>query len=203
MQSYKVFINEHPVSFDEKPKFNEQSTSLLNIKADLGVNFQELVRWLLNESVDIEVNLFSDNVEKLWENFADSFNKLTAAGGLVRNEAGEILFIKRLGKWDLPKGKVENGESIEEAANREVKEECGLTELELGEKLPTTFHMYQMEEKNILKETHWFEMKSVSEQDLVPQTEEDIELVKWVDPKQIEEQLKNTYSSLKQILNRI
>ncbi|MBK9671561.1 MAG: NUDIX domain-containing protein [Bacteroidetes bacterium] len=79
--------------------------------------------------------------EKEKQNALNSiYTKIEAAGGIVKNKQGQLLFIFRHGKWDLPKGKIEKGENEQDAALREVEEECGIAELTLQKKLTTTFH---------------------------------------------------------------
>jgi len=99
---------------------------------------------------------------------------IRAGGGLVENEKGEVLFMFRRGKWDLPKGKLDPGETLESCALREVKEETGVSQLELIQFLLVTEHEYEERGLFILKETHWYRMKTTSHESLIPQTEEDI-----------------------------
>ena len=122
--------------------------------------------------------------------------KIVAAGGIVQNEEGKILFQLRRGKWDLPKGKLEEGETIEECAVREVGEETGLQNLELGELVGITTHQYTEKGKDIDKETHWFAMKASGSQELIPQVEEDILELKWVAENELESYLSNTYPNI-------
>ena len=92
-----------------------------------------------------------------WENFISNFQLVVAAGGYVKNKSREILFIKRNGIWDLPKGKLENNESLFKCAEREVEEECGVSGLEIINELPSTYHCYQTKKgKWILKRTYWY-----------------------------------------------
>jgi ADP-ribose pyrophosphatase YjhB (NUDIX family) len=133
-------------------------------------------------------------------NFLRMFKNIDAGGGLVKNERGERLFIFRLGKWDLPKGKLSGKESAKEAAIREVKEETGLQKVKITGTLPSTWHIYSGKGKQILKQTHWFEMKANSNQPLIPQTEEDISDVRWFRKENIGIVLENTYGSIKEII---
>lgn len=126
------------------------------------------------------------------------FKPVKAAGGVVMNDNNEILFIFRNGKWDLPKGKIDNGETAEEAAVREVKEECGLENPEIINSLPSTFHTYH-EEGQILKETYWYLMKT-TEKELHPQTEENITKAEWKIKAEKEEIFANTYGSIKDVI---
>lgn len=130
----------------------------------------------------------------------ENFQFISAAGGLVQNEKNEILAIKRLGKYDLPKGKLEEGEDIETCAVREVEEECNVKGLTLLNKLCDTYHTYPLKGEWVLKRTHWYEMRCKSSQNLQPQLEEDIEEVFWSDAIQKEIIKTNTYPSILDVL---
>ena len=125
-----------------------------------------------------------------------------AAGGLVQNEKGEILLIYRKQHWDLPKGKVDDGESIEDCAVREVEEETGLRNVQLGTLIDTTLHQYEENGKLVTKKTAWYNMKASSADKLVPQTEEDIEDIRWVSPGALAPYLEKTYSNIILILKK-
>ena len=120
-----------------------------------------------------------------------------AGGGLVYNQKGEVLFIFRNGKWDLPKGGTEKGEEIDETALREVEEETGVGKLSISRKLQKTYHIFKRNGKYKLKVTHWFEMKSGFEGIPVPQENEGIEKVAWLNPEEVKEALKNSYENIK------
>ena len=124
-------------------------------------------------------------IDTAWEHFKSQFVEIPAAGGLVRNSEGAFLFIKRLGVWDLPKGKIEKKETPELAAVREVEEECGLSGLQVINQLDSTFHIYRspyLPHPNnlVLKETKWFLMNYSGNEIPVPQVEEDIHEVSVV-----------------------
>jgi len=123
-----------------------------------------------------------------------------AGGGLVINEKEEILFMFRRGKWDLPKGKLDPGESLESCAQREVKEETGINHLALIRFLLVTEHEYEERGQVILKETHWWMMKTIGNQKLVPQTEEDISELKWIGPSDFKLVQQNTYPGILDVL---
>lgn len=125
---------------------------------------------------------------------------IKAAGGLVKNEAGEYLFIFRNGKWDLPKGKIEKGESIKEAAVREVEEECGITVSKLGKEICKTYHVYTLKGEVVLKKTYWFKMKCAGSEKLKPQKEEGITDVRWFKKGHVEAIEKNTFPSIMDVL---
>jgi len=133
--------------------------------------------------------------------FFKHFTLIKAAGGLVKNGAGEILLILRRGKWDLPKGKLDKGETLEACALREVSEETGLKNLELGQLIQITFHTYSLFGKHILKETHWYAMTAKGKESLVPQTEEDITEIRWVKKTELKKYLSNTFETIAEILS--
>lgn len=131
------------------------------------------------------------------------FKRIIAAGGIVRNEKNELLLMFRKQKWDLPKGKIEKGETIIEGAKREVEEETGIIVEEVYQKpFITTYHVYVENQKYILKENIWFLMRSHSKYVLMPQIEEEIEELKWIHPKDINNYMKNSYPSIQKILNK-
>jgi ADP-ribose pyrophosphatase YjhB (NUDIX family) len=124
---------------------------------------------------------------------------IKAGGGVVLNELGEVLMIFRNGVWDLPKGKWDEGETISECALLEDEEETGITHIQLGSFLATTRHFYADHQGWVLKETYWYRMQAPN-QTLVPQKEEGISEVCWVDQFDLHKHLLNTYYSIKQVL---
>jgi 8-oxo-dGTP pyrophosphatase MutT (NUDIX family) len=133
-----------------------------------------------------------------------SKTKIIAGGGLVLNNAGELLMIFRRGKWDLPKGKLDEGETILECAIREVQEETGLQQIEHGELIGITYHAYfdPYLKEDVIKESHWFAMRVRGNQVLTPQTEEDITEIKWVAGDVLEECLRNSYDNVVEIIGK-
>ena len=131
-------------------------------------------------------------------------NKVIAAGGLVTNDKNELLIMFRRGKWDLPKGKLDEGETIEECALREVQEETGIGNLKLENLVGITYHEYFEKKLNegLIKETHWFAMHVNDEPKLNPQKEEDIEHIIWADENKLKECLKNTYKNIIEIIRQ-
>ena len=125
---------------------------------------------------------------------------INAAGGGVKNVAGDILFIFRNGKWDLPKGKIEEGEETMNAAMREVREECGISDVAIVRELISTYHTYNVLNKRILKKTVWFEMFCKDSAELKPQIEEGITMVKWMNKDETLKALNNTYESVKEVI---
>jgi 8-oxo-dGTP pyrophosphatase MutT (NUDIX family) len=145
------------------------------------------------------VFLHSD-LKELKHAFTKKFNIIKASGGLVVNDDGHLLFIFRRGKWDLPKGKLDPGETAETCATREVKEETGLNTVSLQKHLITSYHTYEESGKAYLKETEWWLMRSPNQDVLKPQTEEQILEAVWVAPDQLSKYLANTYLLIKDVL---
>lgn len=198
---YKVFVNDQVIYFTNDVDF---SNNLLN---HLKLNFfheslAELLYNLISKGdIYCDVIIYVEDVEEAFRLFKKNFQLIEAGGGVVKNTEGKTLFIYRMDKWDLPKGKMEDGENIEETAIREVEEECGVNNLTLGNSLKDTFHIYETKNKTILKQTHWFEMKTDCTKALIPQLEEGITEAKWLTNEEIENKvLKNTYSSVADLL---
>jgi 8-oxo-dGTP pyrophosphatase MutT (NUDIX family) len=145
--------------------------------------------------------IYDKDFSKLKSAFFKHFTLVKAAGGLVKNSAGEILMIFRREKWDLPKGHLDEGETIEECAVREVREETGLNNLEISQFIQITFHTYALFGKHILKETHWYLMNAKGNEDLIPQTEEYITEIRWVKKMDLKKYLSNTFPSIAEVLN--
>lgn len=134
-----------------------------------------------------------------FEEFCNNYSTIHAGGGLVKNSEGNYLLIFRRGVWDLPKGKLEPGESIENCALREVQEETGLDGLILGSPICVTHHSYSLNGTRVIKHTHWFNMQYNGNGKLIPQTEEQIEEARWVKPSELEEKLSSTFPSIREV----
>lgn len=168
--------------------------------------------------------LSSPDYKKLKREIKSLFTIVQAAGGVIMNEEGEILFIHRRGTWDLPKGKIEmkeegrrkkeqgrrnneegtrkKEENRKSEAIREVKEETGITKVKIIRKIKPTYHVYHDGETLMLKKSHWFEMFAPKDQPLVPQVEEDIRYVRWFRPEELPIVLENTFGSLKEMIEK-
>jgi len=155
----------------------------------------------MSQKYKVYINNTRKIIEENWKDFCSKFIMIEAAGGLVFNKDGDILMIFRNGKWDLPKGKLEIGESVEECAIREVEEECGIYGLDITEKIIETYHTYSLKGEEILKRTYWYKMNSNFDGELIPQTREGITKVCWVKKYDISEKIKNSYGNIKYVLD--
>ncbi len=189
---YKVFVNDKPLFLtNEIAKETDFQLFLLET-----VDIEQLIIKMFNNKIQ-KANLYYPDEKEILKKVKEKILVKKAAGGLVYNDNGEVLFIFRSGKWDLPKGGIEKNESKEAAALREVEEETGVNKLSIVKKLQKTYHIFKRNGEYRLKVTHWFEMKSNYEGVLMPQEDEGIEKVAWLNPEQIKEALKNSYENIK------
>ena len=195
---YTIFSNGSVIYLSEEPLKWEGITNMIHNHK----NLDKLVS-KLNGGDQFSVCIYDQDFNKLWAGFQKKFKIIEAAGGLVKNENGDTLWIYRHDKWDLPKGKLEKHENIREAAVREVEEECGINNIELIKPLETTYHIYFHKGKSVLKITHWFYMFAPQDQQLKPQYEEDITEVVWLDKEQEKKALLDTYDNIRLVFNSI
>ncbi|MDQ2718540.1 MAG: NUDIX domain-containing protein [Bacteroidota bacterium] len=201
------------IYFDDKPVFlcDEITTQISEYKRHPdAVYIDELstpaINSLLHEIKKTQFHagiIFGKDFKKLKSAFFKHFKLIKAAGGLVKNKEEEILLIFRRGKWDLPKGKLDDDETIEDCARREVQEETGLHKLEIGKLIEITYHTYRQFGKNVLKESHWYAMKSTANESLIPQTEEDITEIIWAKKDELEKYLSNSFPPIGEVLKHV
>lgn len=189
---YKVFINDKPLFLTNKL---QKETDFKYYLLDT-VDLQKLIAQYFAGQVDC-VHLYHEDKEVLLNTFKDRITVNKAGGGLVENEDGQVLFIFRNGKWDLPKGGIEKNETIEQTAVREVEEETNCKDLTISEKLEKTYHVFKRNGEYRLKITFWFRMHTSYKGDLKGQLSEGIEKVVWVDKKDIPVLLENSYQNIK------
>jgi 8-oxo-dGTP pyrophosphatase MutT (NUDIX family) len=197
-QEYKIFYNDRVIILTGKITKSFEKNEGLFYKYKKKEELLEIVNAFENFSDIDTLYILHNNVDALLEQIKSGYTIVEAAGGLIRRNDGKLLAIFRRGKWDLPKGKVEKGEFYQQTALREVKEECGLSNIEVIKKLPDTYHTYIEKGNKILKRTIWYEMLLKGDEQPIPQTEEDITDIRWFDYQTIGEVMKNTYESLKE-----
>jgi 8-oxo-dGTP pyrophosphatase MutT (NUDIX family) len=193
---YKIFVGDKPIILSTKP--NEKK-GVKNYKLKR-VILRNVIRKLNNSSIK-EACLVHKNEKTLLKRFLKKAPNVIAGGGKVYNEKGKVLFIFRNGKWDLPKGKIENNESIEQTAIREVEEETGVKGLKIIKPLETTYHIFKRRGRYRIKITYWFEMQTSFDGKLFPQEKEGITKVKWLGKKKIKKAMKNSYANIKILID--
>jgi 8-oxo-dGTP pyrophosphatase MutT (NUDIX family) len=189
---YKVFVKDIPIILSTEKNIGDHYTTIPLKQA----RFKKLVKKIYNGEL-LYLNLYHKNAEKLETYLREKIKVVEAAGGLVYNDKDEILFIRRNKKWDLPKGKIEKGETHQVAAIREVMEETGVENLEVRDFLMTTYHIFTRNDKFKLKVTYWYEMFTDYDGPLLPQADEGIKKVKWKDFEKSKNALQDSYENIK------
>ncbi|PTX42125.1 NUDIX domain-containing protein [Christiangramia gaetbulicola] len=191
---YKVFVNDIPIIVSTQKEIGEKYTSF-PLKT---VRLKKVIKKILNGEL-MYVNLYHADETKLLKLLLKKMKVVTAAGGMVVNDKEEILFIYRNHRWDLPKGKTEKNESIEDSAIREVEEETGVQDLEIKRFITRTYHVFKRKGKLKLKETYWYEMYTEYDGDLVPELSEGIKKAKWKNFEKSQKALKKSYANIKML----
>ena len=195
---YKVFFNQKPLILTNEIQEFSDTEPFIFIKYS---NASQIIK-ALKSTKNSKVYLYHKNFDKLWKTFTKQFPVIEAAGGLVERTDNKLLFIFRNDKWDLPKGVLEKGETFEKAAIREVEEETGISNLKLCGKLQTTYHTYPFQGKTVLKPSHWYKMEHTGTGVLVPQTEEDITELRWVDKIEAAELAQKAFPSIREMVEK-
>ncbi len=189
---YKVFVNDKPIILTTAVSKEEHFKNYLLKHVNIGKVIKDLNKTSLQE-----VRLIGANEDTLLKTFLKKLPNVVAGGGKVINKNGDILFIYRNDKWDLPKGKIEGNESIEETSIREVEEETGVKGLKITRPLETTYHVFKRNGKHRIKITYWFEMTSNYTGKLEPQENEGITRVEWLNAVKTVEAMENSYANIK------
>ncbi|WP_430400887.1 NUDIX hydrolase [Flavobacterium sp.] len=189
---YKVFVNDRSLFLtNEVQKETDFQIFLLE-----SIDIKKLIVKMYQNKIQ-SAFLYHPDEKLIMKTLKAKIPVVKAGGGLVYNTKGEILFIYRNGKWDLPKGGTEKNETMEETAMREVEEETGVSGLSISKKLQKTYHIFKRNGRYKLKQTYWYEMQSTFEGTPEGQVEEGIERVEWIHPKDISKVLENSYENIK------
>ena len=204
-QMYKIFINEHPliITEDERSVENFSQYHILNHESNASIlKAIETLEYADRNHHALGLILFTKDIDYTYRAFRKFFKVIKAAGGIVYNDKGEILLIKRKGLWDIPKGKIDKGESKKEAGVREVMEETNVDGIHLFEKIGKSYHCYWLNGVRVLKLTWWYRMTTSNYKKAKPQKEEKITEIRWVQPKELLKELDTmeTYGSIREIL---
>ena len=193
---YSVYFEDKVICFTADPAHSGDPGAVLTLRPG-GNGIAKVLEKLENNK---QVYIKSDDPANDFAGFFSGFARAEAAGGLVVNGGGDSLMIFREGRWDLPKGHVDEGEGYEECAAREVREECGLQAVEVGRFLCETYHIYNRYGGWTIKETKWYGMRS-DDRELVPQREEGIEKAEWVPTGEIGERLAAGYPTIREVFS--
>ena len=202
---YKIYINNTPLQFlpiqyDQQSFLPEEPDVLAGVYTGKTKFLMHYIDMLEKSSSYKLVNIYAKDAKAAYKDFKSLFRFIRAAGGVVFNAQGQLLVIYRRGNWDLPKGKIDPGEKKKAAALREVREECGLIDLVVNNKLSPTYHTYREKDgSRVLKKTHWYKMQT-KDTLLIPQQEEDIELAEWVDIQGFLKSEKKMYGNIREVL---
>ena len=192
---YKIFVGNKPIVLTTAL---ETETDFKNFMID-AVDINKVLSKLKKDKYN-SVRIVGIDKEVLLKKFLALLPNVIAGGGKVYNPKNEILFIFRNGKWDLPKGKAEAKETINQTALREVEEETGITGLSITKHLEITYHIFKRNERHYIKVTYWFQMYSEFEGTLIPQEKEGITKVKWIPETKLKKVLNNSYSNIKLLI---
>lgn len=196
---YKIYFGDRYILITDKNSDNSG-----NVHSFTSIN--DIKSLIEGFDYDLSINtltIFHNDMEEVLRSLFITFSYLEAAGGVVINKYGKTLFIYRYNKWDLPKGKMEKGETPEECAIREVSEECGINGHTIIRPLPPTFHTYHDKKRLYFKKTHWFIMEYLGEEKGKPQIEEDISKIEWISESDFSKVMYNTYSSVRALISGI
>lgn len=188
---YKVFVNKKVLILTSVAPKNAKAKVLLLKDTSL----KDIIQTLFTANVNT-LYLVDEDSDKLLYLLKEKLPVTIAAGGIVQNKEGKVLFIYRKNKWDLPKGKVDKGETLQECAKREVKEETGAKKLKVGALAGITYHIFKRNNRYQLKESHWFYMTTKYEGALIPETKEDITKAVWKGKKKTTKALEKTYPNI-------
>jgi len=199
---YKVFIQNNPIYFfdaikEKKWEIKEDKNSV--ILSD-PINWDQVISTLEKGDYKKKVIVVGAlNAKHQWNSFLKQFKLIKAGGGIVELPNEKTLWIFRNNKWDLPKGKMEKGENFRACAKREILEETNLPDLELGNKICTTYHTYNLKGKRTLKKTRWYYASCHKEVSLDPQIEEGITKAEWIPKNKVAYCIDKTFPSIRDV----
>jgi len=189
---YKVFVNDRPLFLTNQVQ-KETDFKLFLLES---IDIKKLIVKMFQNKIQ-HAFLYHPDEKLIMKTLKAKIPVVKAGGGLVYNTKGEVLFIFRNGKWDLPKGGTEKNETMEETAIREVEEETGVTGLKISNKLQKTYHIFKRNGRYKLKVTYWYEMQTDFNGTPQGQEDEGIEKVAWIKPEEILTVLANSYENIK------
>lgn len=197
-----IYINEKPLVIAGDPQHLPAAfASAATLFSPTDEEVAQTIARLEKDELPMAV-LRSPAPETVLEQVKGHFTEFVAAGGLITNATGEVLLMFRRGKWDMPKGKLDEGETLEECALREVQEETGLQHVRLGHLITETWHYYPLKNKKILKHSYWYRMYFTGTELTVPQIEEDILDIQWIRPENLGKYMQYSYQNIIDVVEK-
>ena len=199
---YKVYFANRIVEIVPAGSIADYNDGRVYYNDQPGDDLAQLPEWF--EKIDDIESLVieAEDPAAAFAEFTSRLKTEVAAGGVIRNAKGQTLLFYRRGAWDMPKGHQEPGETLQECALREVREETGLTQLELGAPVCVTYHTYHRNGSFVLKESHWYNMTLTCREKVKVQTEEDIGRASWCGPARLKRLLRHAYPSIQDIFKK-
>jgi 8-oxo-dGTP pyrophosphatase MutT (NUDIX family) len=195
---YKVFIENRPIIFTQK---NTKQRKSYSIAADMVESIEkDLLPVLHSITEDQELYVICEDEKTELDRLFKSYEKISAAGGIVRRK-NKLLFIKRNGFWDIPKGKLDDGESPEDGALREIEEECGISGMQIQNLIIETYHTYLYNGIPTLKRTFWYAIDYTGTKEVQGQLEEGITKVKWYKKDDLKKIRQKTFASIVEVID--
>lgn len=196
---YKIYYLKKCV----KLQHGKDSRTNLNVNhtTEVDKELKLAIKYLSSNDINDTLTIYSQDLDLLWKKFKSKFKYIEAAGGIVTNKQGRTLLIYRNNKWDLPKGKLDKDETPEDAAVREVMEECGISKLEIESFADHSYHIFTTSRNSVLKKTYWYYMNYLGNKKGSPQEEENIQKVKWFKNSKLKKPLKKSYPIIRDLLS--
>jgi ADP-ribose pyrophosphatase YjhB (NUDIX family) len=200
---FRIFFDKRIFTVSDDMEKCFQSVNGMGIRIDKPENVSDLFDFF-EQSPVVEFYVYTEMPEAVFDCLKNTNRFIRAAGGVVLNNDNDVLLIRRLGYWDLPKGKMEEDETEMSAACREIEEECGISGIEITNKLMDTYHVYRdKDNRRVIKQTAWFNAFYSGNQLLKPQHEEDITEAVWTPLRDIAQYVPQMYASLKEVMMNV
>jgi len=195
---YKVFIDNTPLYIVEQRGEISPNAVYIHSENILGIQ-QAIFAFSKKVKLACPVYVVTNNSESTFAKLFSDFDIIEAAGGIVRRE-DRFLFIKRNGFWDIPKCKLDEGETPENGAVREIEEECGIVCPTIDSLISVTYHTYNLKGKPKIKKTYWYALNYEGPKELIGQAEEGITKVKWFKRSEFDKIRAKTFNSILDVL---
>ncbi len=195
---YKVFIDHKPVIFIKEQKISPDSPTVRYKNREQIMRQRRKYKNMTD--VDHPLQIICEDPKACFKEFFSEHKKIKAAGGIVQRKK-KYLIIKRKGRWDIPKGRIDKGEAKEVACVREIMEECGIEGHQIVMPLIHTYHTMRYKGRMAIKKTFWYILTYDGPKETIPEKKEGITKAKWVNYDELMAIRGNTYGSINQVLD--